>query len=414
MSLPLAGLPAPDGPGTWLLALGLALVAAKGAGILAEKWGQPAVLGELLAGVLLGPSVLGILPVIGTDGYVIFHFLAELGVVLLLFEIGLGTDLKAMFRVGPAALAVAAVGVAVPFLLGYLFWAHGPHDQVPSTVPLAAAAIFVGATLTATSVGITARVLGDLGHLATAEARIIVGAAVLDDVFGLVILAVVSTMAGGGLVTTGGIVRILIVAVGFLVAAVVIGGRLAPRLFALVARFQAREIVVVTAIALCFLLAAFADRAGSALIIGAFAAGIILSGTEQFAHIEERVKPVVSIFTPVFFVMIGSAVDLRLLDPTRPGAGGVLWVALALSVLAIVGKLVAGWAAPWTPFRRLAVGVGMIPRGEVGLIFADIGRRSGVLGAEVFNAVLLMVFVTTFLAPILLKKVLGVPRAARA
>lgn len=414
MSLPLAGLPAPDGPGTWLLALGLALVAAKGAGILAEKWGQPAVLGELLAGVLLGPSVLGILPVIGTDGYVIFHFLAELGVVLLLFEIGLGTDLKAMFRVGPAALAVAAVGVAVPFLLGYLFWAHGPHDQVPSTVPLAAAAIFVGATLTATSVGITARVLGDLGHLATAEARIIVGAAVIDDVFGLVILAVVSTMAGGGLVTTGGIVRILIVAVGFLVAAVVIGGRLAPRLFALVARFQAREIVVVTAIALCFLLAAFADRAGSALIIGAFAAGIILSGTEQFAHIEERVKPVVSIFTPVFFVMIGSAVDLRLLDPTRPGAGGVLWVALALSVLAIVGKLVAGWAAPWTPFRRLAVGVGMIPRGEVGLIFADIGRRSGVLGAEVFNAVLLMVFVTTFLAPILLKKVLGVPRAARA
>ena len=414
MSLLLAGLPAPDGPGTWLLALGLALVAAKGAGILAEKWGQPAVLGELLAGVALGPSVLGILPVIGTDGYVIFHFLAELGVVLLLFEIGLGTDLKAMFRVGPAALAVAAVGVAVPFLLGYLFWAHGPHDQVPSTVPLAAAAIFVGATLTATSVGITARVLGDLGHLATAEARIIVGAAVIDDVFGLVILAVVSTMAGGGLVTTGGIARILIVAVGFLVAAVMIGGRLAPRLFALVARFQAREVVVVTAIALCFLLAAFADRAGSALIIGAFAAGIILSGTEQFAHIEERVKPVVSIFTPVFFVMIGSAVDLRLLDPTRPGAGGVLWVALARSVLAIVGKLVAGWAAPWTRFRRVAVGVGMIPRGEVGLIFADIGRRSGVLGAEVFNAVLLMVFVTTFLAPILLKKVLGAPRAVRA
>ena len=414
MSLLLAGLPAPDGPGTWLLALGLALVAAKGAGILAEKWGQPAVLGELLAGVLLGPSVLGILPVIGTDGYVIFHFLAELGVVLLLFEIGLETDLKAMFRVGPAALAVAAVGVVVPFALGYLFWAHGPHNQVPSTVPLAAAAIFVGATLTATSVGITARVLGDLGHLATAEARIIVGAAVIDDVFGLVILAVVSTMADGGLITTGGIVRIFIVAVGFLVAAVVIGGRLAPRLFALVARFQAREVVVVAAIALCFLLAAFADRAGSALIIGAFAAGIILSGTEQFAHIEERVRPVVSIFTPVFFVMIGSAVDLRLLDPTRPGAGGVLWVALALSILAIVGKLVAGWAAPWTRFRRVAVGVGMIPRGEVGLIFADIGRRSGVLGAEVFNAVLLMVFVTTFLAPILLKKVLGAPRAARA
>jgi Kef-type K+ transport system membrane component KefB len=401
-----------DGPGSWLLALGLALVAAKAAGILAERWGQPAVLGELLAGVLLGPSVLGILPVIGTDGYVIFHFLAELGVVLLLFEIGLTTDLKAMFRVGPAALAVAAVGVALPFALGFLFWAHGPHDQVPSTVPLAATAIFVGATLTATSVGITARVLDDLGQLATAEARIIVGAAVIDDVFGLVILAVVSTLAGGGLVTTGGVVRILFVAVGFLVMAVVIGGRIAPQLFAAVARFKAREVVVVAAVAFCFLLAAFADRAGSALIIGAFAAGIILSGTEQYAHIEERVRPVVALFTPIFFVTIGAAVDLRLFDPTRPGAGGVLWVALALSGLAVVGKLVAGWAAPWAKFRRLAVGVGMIPRGEVGLIFADIGRRSGVLGAEVFNGILLMVLVTTFLAPILLKKVFATPPSA--
>lgn len=414
MSLLLAGVPVIDGPGSWLLALGLALVAAKAAGILAERWGQPAVLGELLAGVLLGPSLLGILPVIGTDGYVIFHFLAELGVVLLLFEIGLTTDLKAMFRVGPAALAVATVGVALPFLLGYGFWAHGLHDQVPSTVPLAAAAIFVGATLTATSVGITARVLADLGQLASAEARIIVGAAVIDDVLGLVILAVVSTMAGGGLVTTAGVLRILVVAVGFLVAAVVIGSRLAPQIFALIAKLKAREIVVLAAIAFCFLLAAVADRAGSALIIGAFAAGLVLSGTDQLAHIEERVKPVVSLFTPIFFVTIGSAVDLHLLDPSRPGAGGVLWVALALSILAIVGKLAAGWAAPWTPYRRLVVGVGMVPRGEVGLIFADIGRRSGVLGAEVFNAVLLMVFVTTFLAPILLKRVFGPPPGATA
>ncbi|HET7040544.1 MAG TPA: cation:proton antiporter, partial [Gemmatimonadales bacterium] len=214
------------------------------------------------------------------------------------------------------------------------------------------------------------------------------------------------------LVTTGGIVKIFTIAVGFLVAAVLIGNRIAPQVFALVARFRTREIVVVAAVAFCFLLAALADRAGSALIIGAFAAGLILSGTEQYGHIEERVKPVVSLFTPIFFVTIGSAVDLRLLDPSRPGAGGVLWVALALSALAILGKLVAGWAAPWSRYRRLAVGVGMIPRGEVGLIFADIGRRSGVLGAEIFNAVLIMVLVTTFLAPVLLKKVLGAaPRA---
>ncbi|HTK55319.1 MAG TPA: cation:proton antiporter, partial [Gemmatimonadales bacterium] len=178
LPLLLAAGPGADTPGRLLLVLAVVLVGAKLAGIVAERWGQPAVLGELLAGVVLGSSVLGWLPPIGTDGYVILHFLAEIGVVLLLFEIGLKTDLKAMFHVGPAALAVAAVGVAVPFALGYWFWGYGPHGQVASTVPLAMAAIFVGATLTATSVGITARLLGDLGQLASTEARIIIGAAV--------------------------------------------------------------------------------------------------------------------------------------------------------------------------------------------------------------------------------------------
>lgn len=412
-----AAAPGPDGPGSILVTLALVLIAAKGAGVLAERYGQPAVLGELLAGIILGPSLLGVLPAIGTSGHEVISFLAELGVVLLLFEIGLETDLKAMFKVGPAALAVAAVGVALPFLLGFGFWSVGPHPQVASTVSLGATAIFIGAALTATSVGITARVLSDLGRLDSPEARIIVGAAVIDDVLGLVILSVVSTMAAGGLVTATGVAQILLIAVGFLVAAVIIGGKLAPRLFGIVSRIRSREVVVVAAIAFCFLMGGLADRAGSALIIGAFAAGIILSGTAQFPIIEERIKPVVALFTPIFFVNVGGSVDLRLLDPSRPGGWGVLWIALALTLLAILGKVVAGWAAPWVKFKRLLVGVGMVPRGEVGLIFADIGRRTGVLGAEVFNAVLLMVLITTFLAPVLLKKVAGredsVPQAAR-
>ncbi|MEO6067714.1 MAG: cation:proton antiporter [Gemmatimonadales bacterium] len=400
-----AASPGVDSPGYLLLLLAVVLVGAKLAGVLAEKVGQPPVLGELLVGVVLGSSVLGWLPPAATDGYVILHFLAELGVVLLLFEIGLETDLREMFRVGPAALAVAAVGLTVPFALGYLFWTYGPHTQVPSTVPLAAAAIFVGATLTATSVGITARVLSDLGQMASIEARIIVGAAVIDDVLGLVILGVVSSLASGGVVTTGGVIRSLMVAIGFLVVAVVVGLRLAPLLFEASAKLRSREVVVVFAVAFCLLLAGLADRAGSALIIGAFAAGIVLSGTGQFRVIEDRIKPVASILTPVFFVMVGASVDIRLLDPARPGAGGVLWAAFALTLLAVLGKVVAGWAAPWSSFRRVVVGVGMIPRGEVGLIFAEIGRRTGVLGAELFNAVLIMVLVTTFLAPILLKKI---------
>jgi Kef-type K+ transport system membrane component KefB len=403
----LAAAPGPDGPGTILVTLALALIAAKGAGVLAERYGQPAVLGELLAGILLGPSLFGLLPTPGTGGHEVISFLAELGVVLLLFEIGLETDLKAMFKVGPAAMAVALVGVLLPFLLGFGFWVAGPHPQVASTVSLTAAAIFVGAALTATSVGITARVLSDLGRMNSTEARIIVGAAVIDDVLGLVILSVVATMAGGGVVTGGSVARMLVVAVGFLVAAVVIGGKLAPRLFGIVSRIRSREVVVVAAVAFCFLLGGLADRAGSALIIGAFAAGIVLSGTAQFPIIEERIKPVVALFTPIFFVSVGGSVDLRLLDPSRPGGWGVLWVALALTFLAVIGKVVAGWAAPWVRFKRLLVGVGMVPRGEVGLIFADIGRRTGVLGAEVFNAVLLMVLITTFLAPIFLKKAAG-------
>jgi Kef-type K+ transport system membrane component KefB len=400
-----AAAPGQDGPGSILLILAVVLVAAKLAGVLAERYGQPAVLGELLAGILLGPSLLGILPQAGAAGHDVIAFLAELGVVLLLFEIGLETDLKAMFKVGPVALAVAAVGVALPFLFGWGFWVSGLHPQVASTVSLGVTAIFIGAALTATSVGITGRVLGDLGQLNSPEARIIVGAAVIDDVLGLVILSVVSTMAVGGMVTATGVGQILLIAVGFLVAAVVLGGMLAPRLFGIVSRIRSREVVIVAAIAFCFLLGGLAERAGSALIIGAFAAGIILSGTAQFPIIEERIKPVVALFTPVFFVNVGGSVDLRLLDPSRPGGWGVLWVAAALTLLAVAGKVAAGWAAPWAKFHRLLVGVGMVPRGEVGLIFADIGRRTGVLGAEVFNAVLLMVLVTTFLAPILLKKV---------
>ena len=407
--LPLLAAAAPghDGPGTILLTLAVVLVAAKSAGVLAERMGQPAVLGELLAGILLGPSLFGLLPQPGSGAHEVITFLAELGVILLLFEIGLETDLREMFKVGPAALAVAGVGVAVPFLLGYGFWASGMHPQVASTVSLGVTAIFIGAALTATSVGITARVLSDLGQMNSPEARIIVGAAVIDDVLGLVILSVVSTMAAGGIVSATSVGRIFFVAVGFLVVAVFIGGKLAPRLFGIVSRIKSREVVVVAAIAFCFFLGGLADRAGSALIIGAFAAGIVLSGTAQFPIIEERIKPVVALFTPIFFVNVGGAVDLRLLDPSGPGGWGVIGIAVALTLLAIVGKVLAGWAAPWVKFKRLLVGVGMVPRGEVGLIFADIGRRTGVLGAEVFNAVLLMVLFTTFLAPILLKKVAG-------
>jgi Kef-type K+ transport system membrane component KefB len=295
-------------------------------------------------------------------------------------------------------LLVGALGVVLPFALGYLFWVVWPHG--PATgADLTTSAIFVGATLTATSVGITARVLSDLGHMHTEEAKIIIGAAIIDDVLGLVILTVVSGMAAGASVSAFGVLRVLTVAVGFLVIAVLVGRYAAPRLFDLVVRMRVRYVLLVFAFAFALALSATAAAIGSALIIGAFAAGLILSGTNQFDTIEHEIRPVASIFAPIFFVSVGASVNLRLLDPTREGALGILGVAASLTVLAIIGKLAAGWAAPWVKVRRLVVGVGMVPRGEVGLIFADIGRRAGILNEAVFGAILLTVMATTFVAP---------------
>jgi Kef-type K+ transport system membrane component KefB len=392
------------------LVLATMLVGAKLLGELAERIGQPAVLGELVAGVVLGGSVLGVIPASGTAADVVRVF-AELGVVLLLFEIGLETDLREMFRVGTASLSVAMVGVILPFALGFAYWAYVPHAASGGITDLTTAAVFVGATMTATSVGITARILSDLSRMNTQEARIIIGAAVIDDVIGLVILTVVSGMAAGASVSAFGILRISAVAVGFLVIAVLVGRFAVPRLFDLVVRMRVRYVLLVFAFAFALGLSAVAAVAGSALIIGAFAAGIILSGTNQFDTIEREVRPVASIFTPIFFVSVGASVNLRLLDPTQEGSAGLLGIAGALIVLAIAGKIAAGWAAPWVPFRRIVVGVGMVPRGEVGLIFADIGRRSGVLNEAVFGAVLLMIMVTTFVAPPALKLLFGSPQA---
>jgi Kef-type K+ transport system membrane component KefB len=234
------------------------------------------------------------------------------------------------------------------------------------------------------------------------EARLVLGAAVIDDVLGLVILSVVAALAAGSAITLLGAARILAVAVGFLVGAVAVGLAVAPRIFGIVDRMQVRGVLVVSAFSFLLLLAALADRAGSALIIGAFAAGLILSGTNQFDAIEERIRPVADIFTPVFFLSIGAAVDLAAWNPFDPTAWGVLAIGGALFLVAVAGKLVSGWAAPWRRFNRWAVGVGMAPRGEVGLIFAQIGLTAGILTSRLFSAILLMVIATTLVAPPLL------------
>jgi len=384
--------------------LAVMLLVGKFAGELFERLRQPAVMGELLAGIVLGAGFLKVIPMAPGDPLTpVFRLLAQVGVVVLLFEIGLDTELDAMKRVGAGAAAVAVVGVAVPFVAGFVYWRSGWHGYEHTVADPLTTAIFVGATLTATSVGITARVLKDLQLLHSVEARLILGAAVIDDVIGLVILGVVQGVAGGAAFSLGSALRILGVAVAFLFVALWIGLRFAPGIFAVVDRMRVRGVLLVSAFAFLLLLCALAQRAGTALIIGAFAAGLILSETKQFDRIEDRIKPVSDIFTPIFFLSIGAAVDPRVWNPLVPENHQTLAIGGTLLAIAVLGKLASGWAVPWRRFNRLAVGVGMAPRGEVGLIFAQIGLTAGILSSRLFSAILFVVVATTLVTPPLLK-----------
>ncbi|MEA3198978.1 MAG: hypothetical protein QOE90_406 [Thermoplasmata archaeon] len=391
--------------GLVLLKLLVLLVAAKLAGEAAERLRQPAVLGELLAGVLLGPTVLRAAYFTGdAPGADIIAFVAELGVILLLFEVGLQTKLRDMLKVGASSVLVALVGIVGSFAAGFgVSWAMGALHVWSDALLFH---VFVGATFTATSVGITARVLGDMGRLDTAEARIILGAAVLDDVGGLLVLAFVTALAAGA-VSLVGLGLTVALALGFLAVAVSLGLWIMPPVMGWLADRRVRGAVLTGAVAFCLLLAWGAQAASLAPIVGAFAAGLVLATTRQQGALAERARHVADVFVPFFFVYVGLQVDLR-------GAGGdVGRIALAVVVLlvaAIVGKLVCAWAVP-RGLNRYAVGVGMVPRGEVGLIFALVGVTTFVGGAPLmepwqYTAILLVVALSTFITPLWLKRAL--------
>jgi Kef-type K+ transport system membrane component KefB len=379
----------------FLLLLATILVSAKVLGELAERFGQPAVIGELVAGVLLGPSVIGFVdPTLPA-----LHLFAEIGVILLLFTIGLETDLKRLLSVGGAAFTVAVVGVVLPFASGYVVARALGLELLP--------AIVSGAALTATSVGITARVFSDLGKLKSVEGQIVLGAAVIDDVIGLIILAVVSDLVAGTTPSVGGVLRTTAIAFGFLAAAIVLGRFLVPPVFNLLARSGKENTLASMALVLAFLLAVLASEIGSAVIVGAFAAGLVLAPTEQAQAIERGVIRLANLFVPIFFVAVGAAVDVRTF-----GSRDIVLVGLALTVVAILGKFAAGFAPVWIRANKTLIGVGMIPRGEVGLIFAQMGLTAGVLTAGTYSALMLMVLVTTFMAPPLLRQLLSKSSAA--
>ncbi|MDH3726429.1 MAG: cation:proton antiporter [Myxococcales bacterium] len=384
----------------WLLLAGM-ILAAKLGGEVAVRLNQPAVLGELCVGIVLGNlGMLGVHTFDGAAELVPIEFLAEFGVVLLLFEVGLESTLTEMRAVAPTSGMVAIIGVVAPMTLGYgvSLWLL---PDAPFSLHL-----FIGATLCATSVGITARVLKDLDAMAQPETRVILGAAVIDDVLGLIILAVVASIAEfGSMPGPLDLTRIIGLAAGFLVGALVLGAYVMPGVFRAASKLRTQDVLAAVAIGLCLLLAGISGEAGLAPIVGAFAAGLILDevhvqpfGKTSAHDLTEIIGPIVAVVAPIFFVRTGMMVQLSGMG-TEP-----LFLALALTVVAIIGKLVAGLGVRSKTADRLTVGIGMVPRGEVGLIFANVGagiRYEGkpLIAAGVYAAIVLMVMASTVVTP---------------
>jgi Kef-type K+ transport system membrane component KefB len=401
-----------------LVALAVMLLVAKLGGELFERLGQPAVLGELIGGIILGNLVLfGFTLAEPLKTNEVIAALAEIGVIILLFEVGLESDLKEMMEVGWSSLLVAVLGVIAPFFLGWGVSAY----FVPEAPRLAH--IFIGATLCATSVGITARVFKDLGKLATREARIILGAAVIDDVLALMILAVVAgaikATATGGALSLWGVGLIAGKALVFLIGAIAVGKLVVPRLLRGAGRLESGGVLLTLALSFCLLLSWAAAKVGLAPIVGAFAAGLVLdevhyqpARARKERDLRELLQPVSMVLVPIFFVAMGMKVDLRFFGRLQ-----LLGFALVLTLAAIVGKQICSVGVLERGTNRLAIGLGMIPRGEVGLIFAGIGATlmlpnvggasEAVIAPATFGAVVIMVIITTLVTPPLLKWSLG-------
>jgi len=388
----------------------------------------PTILGELVAGVLIGVSGLhlivppetqaqisgALLSLLGSlaeirpdevaevynETFPSLQAVSQIGLFALLFLTGLESELDELVAVGVQATTVAVAGVVLPFALGtaglyYLF--HVP------LIP----AVFAGAAMTATSIGITASVFGELKWLKRKEGQIVIGAAVLDDILGIVILAVVVAIVGGGSFSIGPVIKLGLAAVAFVAVALVLSRKAAPAFDWVVDQLKAPGDVAVASFVVLTLCCFAAQAIGLEAALGAFAAGLILSASKHTHDIDAAVKPLVALFATVFFVLIGTGMDLSVLNPFDPANREGLIVAAFLLVVAMLGKVAAGWSYMSSePTNRLVVGLGMMPRGEVGLIFLGLGSQAGILSPALEAAILLMVIGTTFLAPILLRVVI--------
>lgn len=373
--------------GPFLFSVMIVLIAAKIGGELAEKFKVPSVLGEILAGIAIGPSALDLIDLHDVLTSNAITVLAELGVLLLLLQVGMEMDLAELGKVGRSSMTVALIGVAAPFA--------GGTAAALALGQEAKTAIFVGAALTATSVGITARVFGDLKALSTTESRVVLGAAVADDVLGLVILTVVVKIVTEGTVGVGTVAGTFGLAIAFLVVSGAVGLGLVPKALDLVHRYgRSAATVSVAGFVVLFLFSGFADLAKLAPIIGAFMAGIALGKSRHHERLHHDSTSIGNLLMPIFFAQIGINTDIGVMGDPK-----VLGIAGLLIVIAVIGKLVSAFGLLGLRADRLLVGIGMVPRGEVGLIFASIGLANGVLDDELYASLIIVMLATTLIAP---------------
>lgn len=413
-----------------LLTLIVIYLASKVGSEIAKRLDLPPVLGELVGGVLIGISALKLVvfPEGGleaSDSLImsalqlvnqltpesvnsifeqqseVISVLAEIGVIVLLFEIGLESDIQQLKEVGIQAFVVAFVGVTAPFAAGTIGLMYFFHV---AAIP----AIFAGAALTATSIGITSKVLAEIGQLKSKEGQIIVGAAVIDDVLGIIVLAVVASLAKTGEVDITNVFVLLISAIAFLFGAILLGSFFNKAFEAIVSKLKTRGNIVIPAFIFAYVMAFIGNAIHLEAILGAFAAGLVLDETDAREELDELIKPVADLLVPIFFVTVGARADLTVLNPMIPENRSGLLIAAFLLLVAIAGKVITGWVVFGIPdVNRLAIGIGMVPRGEVGLVFAGIGTASGAIDKPLEVAIIIMVILTTFLAPPFLRIAFG-------
>ncbi len=385
-------------PNSILLDIAFILLAARIFGEIAIRINVPPIIGELVAGIVLGPSLLG-----WVEPNDVLALLAEIGIILLLFEVGLETDIGRLVKAGSSAALVALSGFILPFVLGFVlsFYVFNLSLLV---------SLFIGGTLTATSIGITARVLSDMGRIHSQEGQVVLGAAVIDDLLGVFLLAVLFEFSVSGSVSLMNTGKIVLYAGAFFLVAPVLAKLLVPVIKHYHFQSKVPGLLPIVLVSLVLIFASAAHALGAPELLGGFVAGIALSRRfflpfgaaltidPEFAeHTRQQMKPIIQLFTPLFFVMVGLSLDLKSVD----WSSVFIWVfSISIAITAIVGKMVGPWFIRETPHRKIAIGMAMVPRGEVGLIFAELGRTANVFNAEVYAGMIIVIAYTTLASPI--------------